>query len=234
MYFYFNTEKIHKDFPILNSEVDCIVDFFSLDLVKDIEFNQALYALQTEAYHRLFEFTFAGKISFGNILPYTRCSPMIMHIPIKLHYKDNIEGSIIRNGLIKLSENYSNFGINTIGIQETSQITKALIEEHIHDLNLPNIIFYPNIPIELRKAEMLSKKNKSSKKIPPFTPATNSVVNTELNKPEQEKLINQEKNEELTQIIVSQNSMEDSVEEADLPKDKINSKIIKGEDNATN
>ena len=145
MYYNFDKEAVIKKFPIFTSEVDCIIDFFSLDLVKDIEFNKALYATNEELYHRLFEFVFQGKIQAGNILPYTKSKPMIIHIPVKENYKSDIVGDIIQKGIIKLSENYQQMNIKTIGIQETKYINKEIISKYINNLDFPEVIYFQRI-----------------------------------------------------------------------------------------
>jgi hypothetical protein len=145
MYFSFNKEEIYRNFPIFQAEVDCIIDFFSLDLVKDIEFNKALYATNEEIYKRLFEFVFSGQVKAGNILPYSKSKPMIIHIPAKdLYTTDNVE-EIIQSGIIKLSENYKKMKINTIAIQETKYINKEIISKYTENLDFPEIIFFESI-----------------------------------------------------------------------------------------
>jgi hypothetical protein len=145
MYFSFNKEEIFNKFPIFNSEVDCIIDFFSLDLVKDIEFNKALYATNEDLYNRLFEFVYSGKIQAGNILPYSKSHPMIMHIPVKEHYKAGVSDDIIRQGIIKFSEHYKQLNIKLVGIQETQHINQDIIQEYIKNLDFPEIIFFERI-----------------------------------------------------------------------------------------
>lgn len=145
MYFSFNKEEIFKKFPIFNSEVDCIIDFFSLDLVKDIEFNKALYATNEDLYNRLFEFVYSGKIQAGNILPYSKSHPMVMHIPAKNNYKSGVDSDIIRQGIIKFSEHYKQLDIKIIGIQETQHINQNIIQEYIKDLDFPEVIFFERI-----------------------------------------------------------------------------------------
>lgn len=157
MYFKFNLDKIYTDFPILNSNVDCIIDFFSLDLVKDMEFNMALYAVHEEAYHRLFEFVFQNKISFGKILPYSKSTPIIMQIPVKEKINTVVNTEYLMEGLLKFSENYNKLNIKTVGIQETSFIKKETILSMTQDIDFPEILFFTKnvLPIKTK----MEKKN---------------------------------------------------------------------------
>jgi hypothetical protein len=142
MYFSFNKDAIINEYPIFTTEADCILDLFSLDMVKDMDFGKALYAMYPNSYDKLFECFFKGKIESGNILPYRKSKPLIMHIPTKQHYNVEADMEILRSGLIKFSENYHKLDIETVAIQETKFIKKELIEEIIKDLTFPKIIYY--------------------------------------------------------------------------------------------
>ncbi len=145
MYFSFDSEQLVEKFPIFSTEADCIMDFFSLDMVKDIEFGKALYAFHPEVYDRLFENLFQRKLNRGNILPYRKSNPMIMHIPSKEVYNLPTEEDIIYEGLLKFSQNYKKLNINKVAIQETKFINKVLIDKLILNLDFPEIIYYKRI-----------------------------------------------------------------------------------------
>lgn len=159
MYFYHKEEEVLKHFPIFSSKVDCIIDFFSLDLVKDYQFNKALYSLEEEAYNRLLKFTFAGKINKGTIIPYSKSSHLIIHIPFKNKYKEPANESFIKDGLIKLFKNHKKLNINKIGIQETGYIKKEMINKCIEDLNVnfPEIVYFECINFKEIECSKLKK-----------------------------------------------------------------------------
>lgn len=142
MFFSFDKKIILEEYPIFNSEIDVIIDFFNLDLVKDYEFGQVIYALYPDSYERLFEFTFQGKLKKGNILPYSKSKPMIIHVPSKIKYNQDIDLKILKEGLFKLSENYKKLNIKNIGIQKTSKINEEIINNLIEDLDFPNIVYF--------------------------------------------------------------------------------------------
>jgi hypothetical protein len=134
--------KIRSDFKIFEENSDCIMNFFSLDLVKEIGFNQALYALYPESYNQIFYSMLYGNFSEGNILPFSKYSPIIMHIPYKRDYKDIVDVDLLKTGLIKFSENYKKLKISKISIQENHLIKEKIINDIIQDLDFPDIMYF--------------------------------------------------------------------------------------------
>ena len=145
MYFTFDRESIREKYPILSTEADCIIDFFSLDLVKDLDFGKALYAYYPDVYDKLFESFFRGKLNKGNILPYRRLSPVIIHIPTKDIYNLPPEEELVYQGLLKFSQNYRKLNIKTVAIQETKFINRDLINNLVSNLDFPDIMYYEQV-----------------------------------------------------------------------------------------
>ena len=142
MYLTTEKDKITNDFDIFRTETDCIINFFSLDLVKELGFNQAVYALYPDSYNQIFYSMLNGNFSEGNILPFSRVKPIIMHIPYKQRYNESVDVDLMKIGLKKFADNYSKLKIKKVSIQETDFIKKEIIEEAIQNFDFPDIIYF--------------------------------------------------------------------------------------------
>ena len=145
MYFTSDKEKSFHDYPILTSDIDCIVHFFSLDVVKGCNFDVALFCAFPDAYESLYRSSFDNKLSSGLILPYRDCKPLILHIPFKNKYSDPCNKRMLDEGLHKLelilSERDEFSHIKKIGIQ-IDLIHKNEITESLNKINIPNVVFF--------------------------------------------------------------------------------------------
>lgn len=142
MYFKYDKDKILNDFEILRTETDCIINFFSLDLVKEIGFNQAIYEFYPDSYQQIFHSILNGNFSEGNILPFSKNNPIIMHIPYKIRHNEDVNKELLEKGLIKFSENYKKLKIKTISIQENNHINKETLNKFILNLDFPDIMYF--------------------------------------------------------------------------------------------
>jgi hypothetical protein len=145
MYFSFDKDKVSFDYPIFTSDVDCIVHFFSLDLVKINHFDYSLYALFPETLVNLVNLTFEDKISSGVILPYRKSNPIIIHIPICDTHKDGLNPDYLHKGIMKLSSVLNEIDafsfIKKIGIQKDC-IDSDILTDILNKFDLPEIKFY--------------------------------------------------------------------------------------------
>lgn len=142
MYFKYDKNKILNDFEILRTETDCIINFFSLDLVKEIGFNQAIYSIYPDSYNQIFYSILNGNFSEGNILPFSKSKPIIMHIPYKKQYNEDLDKDLLKKGLIKFSQNYKKLKIKKISIQENDYINEEILNEFIENLDFPDIMYF--------------------------------------------------------------------------------------------
>ena len=142
MYFKYDKDKILNDFEILRTETDCIINFFSLDLVKEIGFNQAIYSIYPDSYNQIFYSILNGNFSEGNILPFSKSKPIIMHIPYKKQYNEDLDKDLLKKGLIKFSQNYKKLKIKKISIQENDYINEEILNEFIENLDFPDIMYF--------------------------------------------------------------------------------------------
>jgi hypothetical protein len=145
MYFSFDKELIYQDFPILRSDSDAILHFFSLDMVKTNLFDQALFSVFPDAYESLYQKSFEDKITKGLIIPYRKCNPVIFHLPYRNSYTEKPDEELIRLSLEKFSMAYKereDFGfIKKIAIQKDS-IDEKIINPILNELELPEIIYF--------------------------------------------------------------------------------------------
>ena len=142
MYFKNNKDNILNDFEILRTKTDCIINFFSLDLVKEIGFSQAIYALYPDSYNQIFYSILNGNFKEGNILPFSKSKPIIMHIPYKKTYNEDINKELLKKGLIKFSQNYKKLKIEKISVQKNNLINEEILNEIIEDLDFPDIMYF--------------------------------------------------------------------------------------------
>lgn len=142
MYLITEKDEIINDFEIFRTETDCIINFFSLDLVKEIGFNQAIYALYPDSYNQIFYSMLGGKFSEGNILPFSRNKPIIMHIPYKRTHNEEVDVELMSIGLNKFSDNYSKLQISKVSIQENDFINKEIINDIIQNFDFPDIMYF--------------------------------------------------------------------------------------------
>ncbi len=140
-----NKNKIFEDFPILKSNVDCIIHFISIDAVPSCNFDRALYALYNDAYEKIYSLSFEAKIQIGQVLPYRKSKPIIIHVPIKERYDDEFNIDSFEAGIEKLShvfESVSGFeNMSKLGIQNTGKEFK-LYEDVLNRKKLPEIIIF--------------------------------------------------------------------------------------------
>lgn len=148
MYFHFDKAKIYEDYPILSSDIDCILHFFSLDSVKTNDFDSALFTIIPDAYDLLFDSIYNGKLIAGSILPYRKHNPFIMHIPCKEKYDDSFNKDIVELGLEKFSKILSSHPefskIKKIGVQKET-INIDIFLEKVNQLTFPEIVFFDKV-----------------------------------------------------------------------------------------
>jgi hypothetical protein len=154
--YYENKEKIRENFNIFTSDVDCIVHFFSIDAVAGTFFDRALYSLYEDAYEKIYNLSFEGSINRGQILPFRKLNPLplkksnpiIIHVPFKESYIDQLDIDFLRDGLNKLSHVLNNIPdfqvIKKIGIQKTNESEFEIITQVLNEIDLPEIIIFNN------------------------------------------------------------------------------------------
>lgn len=144
--YYENKEKIKEIYSIFSSDVDCIVHFFSIDAVAGTTFDRALYSLHEEAYDKIYNLSFEGNIHRGQILPFRRSNPMIIHIPFKETYIDELDFDFLKEGVSKLSHVLSSItefqSIKKIGIQKTNESEFKIITKILNEFDLPEILIF--------------------------------------------------------------------------------------------
>ena len=140
-----NKNKIFEDFPILKSNVDCIIHFISIDAVPSCDYDRALYALHKDAYEKIYDLSFESKIQIGQVLPYRKSNPVIIHVPIKNRYDDEFNIEYFEAGIGKLAYVFNNVSgfesMKKLGIQNNGDELN-LYKEILNKKNLPEIIIF--------------------------------------------------------------------------------------------
>jgi hypothetical protein len=133
---YFETEncpdKIISEFPIFSSKEDCILHFYSLDLVKRNAFDFALYSLYPESLDKLLEQSFDNNIDAGVILPYRKSKPMIIHIPCCYESDSDFDFDMVVLGIDKL----------VYAIKELKKLSSIKNIALVKDTVIPEVIRY--------------------------------------------------------------------------------------------
>lgn len=128
----FKVKEAHEKYPFLNNENCIVLNFISLDAVEDIYLNEALNSCYPNLKNKLYDFIFKNKITKNNIFPFTNTKNnlIILNIPFKNNYDENIDEEMIKN----LSEKINNYLANYDGniYYCTKQISKEIIEKFIN------------------------------------------------------------------------------------------------------
>jgi hypothetical protein len=126
--------------------VDCIFHFISIDAVKQNNFDRALFSLYPEAYDKIYELSFNNKLISGQVLPYRKSNPSILHIPYKKNYNDEINLDYLSSGIEKIGYIFNEFdffkNMKKIGIQVDNKYEENLISERINKINIPSVQFF--------------------------------------------------------------------------------------------
>ena len=103
----FKRQEALKNYPFIQEKGIIILNFISLDSVEDIYLNEALYYYYPSLSKKIYNLLFEEKMTEGNILPFTQTQHdnIILNIPYKENYNDNIDESMIE----KISDKVFNY-----------------------------------------------------------------------------------------------------------------------------
>lgn len=136
MLFEFQKDLIKNYYPFIFDLKDkeyAVINFFSLDMVKNLGFNDALCSLNPDMQREIFEYLYLEKINENTIYPYRKNNNYnVINIPFKFNYEEDINYEMIKNGLIKLNSIKDKYLIEKIIFSKDSiniDIIKKIISE---------------------------------------------------------------------------------------------------------